>query len=221
MVTLVYNMDTIPLLLAGMARWECDCPPRQRQDWGKDRPTMNQQNLPGIEADANQVDQQHSADRALFELMLGDLAWADTYLALMDEGWEWRKAAYIAWASLPASTRQPTTIGAFAQVIGLRTTKPIRAWRLKNKAIDLAVQKLSLGSLLDDAPAVINALVESASDPNYKAAPDRKLFFEMTGMYVPRSKVGVGIEPADETDMSNLSREELARLAGMSGGDEA
>jgi hypothetical protein len=180
-----------------------------------DSPQQPLPGLPGI--DPAQIDDQtHAAERALFAEMLGDLPWSDTYLALLEEGWEWRKAAYIAWASLPAKTRQPQDLGEFAGVIGLRGTKPIRSWRLKNKAIDLAVQRLSLSSLLDSAPAVIDALIASASDANYKAAPDRKLYFEMTGMYVPRSKIGVGLEDSStDDDMSNLSREELARLAGM------
>lgn len=177
-----------------------------------------QQPLPGmpdgIEPTAGD-DQTHAASHALFSTVLGDLAWSDTYQALLEEGWEWRKAAYIAWASLPAIGRQPATLGEFANLIGLRSTKAIRAWRMKNKAIDLAVQRLSLGSLIDSAPAVIEALVESASDPNYKASPDRKLYFEMTGMYVPRSRIGVGIDDAEADDPAAMSREELARLAGM------
>ena len=178
--------------------------------------------IPGTDVEARALDDQtHAADLALFEQVLGDLAWADTYAALLEEGWEWRKAAYIAWASLPATTRQPKSLGDFAAIIGLRSTKTIRSWRLKNKAIDLAVQKLSLSNLLDSAPAVVDALVSSASDPNYKSAPDRKLYFEMTGMYVPRSKIGVGLDDgADDDNMSEMSREDLARLAGMGASDE-
>lgn len=176
-----------------------------------------QQPLPGIPAAPQDVyDPSHAAELALFEQMLGDLPWADTYSALLEEGWEWRKAAYIAWASLPATTRQPQNLADFAAIIGLRGSKTIRAWRMKNKAIDLQVQKLSLTNLLDSAPAVVEALVESASSPNYKSAPDRKLFFEMTGMYVPRSKIGIGVDDtAADDDMSNLSRDDLARLAGI------
>lgn len=186
--------------------------------WIMDSP---QQPLPGIPAEPQDTyDQSHAAELALFEQMLGGLPWADTYSALLEEGWEWRKAAYIAWASLPATTRQPQNLADFASIIGLRGSKSIRAWRLKNKAIDLAVQKLSLSNLLDSAPAVVEALVESASSPNYKSAPDRKLFFEMTGMYVPRSKIGIGVDDAAaDDDMSNLSRDDLARLAGI--GDPA
>jgi hypothetical protein len=188
--------------------------------WPMDNPI--QPALSGIPVESyTPDDQSHPAELALFEQVLGGLAWADTYGALLEEGWEWRKAAYIAWASLPAATRQPGSMGEFASVIGLRSTKPIRAWRLKNKAIDLAVQKLSLSNLLDSAPAVVDALIASASNENYKSAPDRKLYFEMTGMYVPRSKVGIGIDDGEsDGDMSNLSREDLARLAGMGEGDE-
>ncbi|MBK8990145.1 MAG: hypothetical protein IPM39_29460 [Chloroflexi bacterium] len=183
---------------------------------------QQQQPLPGLPAEPAPIyDQTHPAERALFELMLGDFPWSDTYLALLEEGWEWRKAAYIAWASLPATSRRPPSLGQFADVIGLATTKQIRAWRLKNKAIDLAVQRLSLSNLLDDAPAVIQALIDSASDANYKAAPDRKLFFEMTGMYVPRSRLGLALDTTeDDADMSSLSRDDLARLAGMGTADD-
>lgn len=185
-------------------------------------PQHPQQVLPGIPAEPPDViDQSHAADLALFEQILGDLPWSDTYSALLEEGWEWRKAAYIAWASLPATTRQPKTVADFAGMVGLRSAKAIRRWRMTNKAIDLQVQKLSLSNLLDSAPAVVEALIESASDSNYKSAPDRKLFFEMTGMYVPRSKLGLSVdEPDDDANMSDMSREDLARLAGMGDPDD-
>lgn len=176
--------------------------------------------LPGVDIDAVQViDQEHHQERLLFEEMLGDLAWSDTYRALLDEGWAWRKAAYIAWASQPASYRAPETQQDFASLIGLRSTRAIRTWRNQNKAIDLAVQKLCMASLLDGAPDVIEAMVESASNPGYKHAPDRRLFADI--MQWRKTEIGLYDAGDQADDLEEMSTEELARLAGTAqGGDD-
>lgn len=175
-----------------------------------------QQIIPGVDApQPQQYDELHLEEKRLFEEMLGDLPWADVYLALLEEGWAWRKAAYIAWASLPAEGRHPRFLKEFASIVGLNSTRAIRNWRMQNKAIDLAVQKLSMSMLLEHAPEVVDALIESASDPGYKHAPDRRVALEMMGMYTPRQRLGLFEDEPAEADMENLSNEELARLAGV------
>jgi len=180
-----------------------------------------QQNaLPGFNVEArNLLDQSHEAERRLFTAMLGDLSWGDQFAALIGEGWPWRKAAYIAWAALPATYRQPATLADFASIIGLKTTTAIRTWRTKNAAIDAAVAKLAMGALLESAPDVVAALTTSASDPSYKHAPDRKVYLEIAGIYTPKSKHELSLD--DNSTMENMSDQELARLAGLSDDVEA
>jgi len=77
--------------------------------------------------------------------------------------------------------------------------------------------------MLEHRADVIKALVDSASNSDHRSNPDRKLFFEMTGDYVPRSRVDVKAEIGDD-EMSELSEAELmeiARRAKKSEGDSS
>lgn len=174
---------------------------------------MGQQTpLPGMDVDIQLIDQGHEAERALFEHMLADVEWGEDYLALMDEGWYWRDAAYIAWKSLPKSLRIPQTYGEFCDLIGI-SVRGMTDRRNRNKAIDLRAAKgVVARGLYDHIDEVMEALVESASNSNYKAHPDRKLFLEMAGVYVPKQAVDLTAR-ADTGDMEEHSEEDLARLA--------
>lgn len=176
-----------------------------------------QTSLPGFDVEpVTTPDETHALAKAIFEENLAaDDGWGDIYLSLLEEGWEWRKAAYIAWASLPALQRHPPTLKEFASLIGLRGTSAILNWRNKNKAIDLTVAKLSQQLVMEAAPDIVQALLDSASNPNYKHAPDRRVALEMAGLYTPRSKIALGQDGASDTDETELSTEELRRLAAM------
>lgn len=174
---------------------------------------MQQNSLPGMDVPAQDVvDETHAAERAVFEQLLAGVEWGADYLALLDEGWYWRDAAYIAWKSLPKKIRQPQTYSDFCEQVGI-SVRGMTDRRNRNKAIDARAAKgvVAFG-LFDRIDDVMEALVESASDPNYKAHPDRKLFLEMAGVYVPKQAVDVkAVQDGD--DLSEHSEEELARLA--------
>jgi len=135
---------------------------------------------------------------------------------------DWRKAAYEAWASLPATLRQPKTITELADQLGLRNTATIRHWRRKDPALETRFKERLTRRLLEYAPDVMIALTAVASDPDPKAHQDRKLFLEMTGLYKPKATIeatGAEGEPLipPAQDLSKLSIEELRQLREMVG----
>lgn len=119
--------------------------------------------------------------------------------------WDWRKALYIAWSSVPRSQREPKTIEALADLLGLANTGTIRAWRAKDRGIDERIATLPRQLLLGHVADVYGALVEVASSADPRAHQDRKLFLELVGEYAQRSEVEVEV---------NDVRERLARLLG-------
>lgn len=118
------------------------------------------------------------------------LSWWGEYLALRGDGWDWRKAVYIAWASSPAASRQPATQEALAtQVLGLANDRTIRKWRKNDPGIDDAVAMAQAAPLLRHRRDIYDALVESATNPDSKNHQDRKLALMMLGDYVPNQKL--------------------------------
>lgn len=137
------------------------------------------------------------------------------YLRLVEHGWPWRVAVYIAWAASPKSNRWPRTLNELAtQVLGLASSRRIHTWREKHPAIDETVAILQAAPLFEHRRDVIDALVEMARTPDYKAFNDRKLFLEMTGDYTPKSKLEVG--KSAET-LEELSDAELQAWLGEGG----
>lgn len=141
-----------------------------------------------------------------------EAAWMDQYSTLLEAGWPWRVACYIAWASSPRIGRWPETQDELAkQVLGLTSDRVIATWRKKNRAIDEVITILQAAPLMAHRADVFTALAKSASDPDHRSNPDRKLFLELTNDYIPRSKVDLRRD--DVEDLSQLSEEELERLA--------
>lgn len=184
--------------------------------------------LPGLEDYVNEVevaDQGHPQALAAFLLILDRLPWADRFVAEIGQGWGWRKAAYIAWASMPANLRSPKTLGqtkdgenGLAQLLGLRSEKAFARWRKDNPAIDQAVARFAMESVMAATPDIVNALIESASNPSYKHAPDRKIALAMSGLYQKEQTLLLKGQETEE-DMAQKSDEELERLAAMGGPD--
>ncbi len=138
--------------------------------------------------------------------------WIAQYQTLLDEGWPWRIAAYVAWAASPKRHRWPETQGDLAtQVLGLTGPRQIHTWRKKYPEIDEVIGVLQAAPMLERRADAIAALVESASNPDHRNNPDRKLYFEMTGDWQPHVKVDVG-RAGEVEDLSGVSEQELARL---------
>ncbi len=141
--------------------------------------------------------------------------WAETYHRLIQAGWRWRIAAYVAWASTPRKGRWPRTQEELAtQVLGLASDRQIAEWRKKYPEIDQVIADLQAEALLDARADVIAALKESASNPSYRHAADRKLYLEMTGDYIPVNKLVAelkrrGLGP---DDISAMPEDELRAI---------
>lgn len=141
----------------------------------------------------------------------GSLGWADDYYHLLDNGWPWRVAAYIAWASSPRANRFPKTQEELStNILGLTSDRQISTWRKKNPAIDETIGLMQAAPLMDYRRDAFEALAESAADPSHHGAQDRKTFFTMTTDYVPHQKVDV---ERPKLDPSDLSIEELREIA--------
>lgn len=141
-------------------------------------------------------------------------AWFAEYLHLIELGWPWRIACYMAWASSPKVGRWPVTLDDLAkEVLGLRGTRVIYTWRSKHPAINQVVAMLQAAPLWEHRREVIEALVTVASQPDYKGFNDRKLFLELTGDYVPRSVQAV-MDNRSARDLSEMSDEELDAMLG-------
>ena len=141
-------------------------------------------------------------------------AWLETYHRLLDTGWPWRVACYIAWAASPKIRRQPATQQELAiRVLGLTSDRQIATWRKRNPTIDQAIAMMQAAPLMDHRADVFAALAAAASDPDHRSNPDRKLFLSMTGDYTERIRIDDRrTEGLD--DLSNYSEAELAQMAG-------
>jgi hypothetical protein len=150
--------------------------------------------------------------RLMFEDDAAHAEWLDSYFALIAEGWSWRQAVYMIWASQP-KPRTPATEKALAtQVLGLTSARSIRTWKAENPHMELRIRKLSLAALGHARNEVLQALIESAQTPSYRNYRDRELFLKMTRDYVPRERLDVGAV-SSEQDLAALSAEELAAQA--------
>ena len=140
-------------------------------------------------------------------------AWFDDYLKLIEQGWPWRVATYIAWAASPKENRFPKTLKDLAtDVLGLTGPRVIYKWRENHPTIDQVVALMQAAPLYEHRRDVIEALIKSAKDPNYKSFNDRRLFLEMIGDYIPKSELDIGKKA--KGGVEEMSEEELRKLAG-------
>jgi hypothetical protein len=144
--------------------------------------------------------------------------WAADYLELRAAGWHWRKAVFIAWASMPKAKRIPETQKELAtEVLGLKSAHTISKWKRKYPEIEDAIMERQAAPLLKYRADVFEALGQVAKMVDPRAKPDRQLFLEMTGDYKPRQAVDLGNEDDEafevKFDVSGLPTEVLRNLA--------
>jgi len=142
--------------------------------------------------------------------------WMELYKRLVEGGWKWRVAVYIAWAAQPKKYRWPETQEELAtKCLGLTSDRAIASWRKNNNSIDETISVLQGAIIFDALPDAMNAMVEVASESNYKGHQDRRLMFEMAGIYTPSSKITAEMAKklvnATPDDVSEMSDDELRR----------
>lgn len=146
--------------------------------------------------------------------------WSEAFQRLINAGWAWRIAAYVAWASTPKIGRWPETQEKLAtDVLGLTSDRQISRWRRQYPVIDQMIIDLQAESLLDARADVLFALKQSASDPSYRNSSDRKLYLEMVGDYVPISKLVAELKKRgfEDGDLVGLDDSELLNLVKQGG----
>ena len=135
--------------------------------------------------------------------------WWKEYLELRAEGWDWRRAALIAWLASPKSRRWPRTLLELAtECLGLESDRAVRGWRKDDPEIDERAGRAQVAPLFEHRRDVIEALVAVAARKNHLAHSDRKLFLEMTGDYRPASKAKT------EEEINAEIEREMARVKG-------
>jgi len=173
------------------------------------------QSLPGIDGELSErtaAQLRAEEARKMFEARHGEQPWMDEYWELLGEGWDWRKAVYIVWASLPSEGRWPATQRELAtQVLGLSSDRVIRDWRANNPALDQRVKGLTVSALEKARADIVAALIESASNPNPRCTTDRRMALEILDIYKSEAVLRVG--EALPEDLVRMSEEELAALA--------
>lgn len=162
---------------------------------------------------------------ALLDQYADSAPWYDDYQALLadvdDKGkarWDWRKAVFIAWSSMPGDRRWPSTQAELATgILGLTSDRTIRDWRKKDADIDKKIAEMSGAHILFRyRSATFHALGQSASDPDPRSHSDRKLMLEITGDYTPKQKLEQsgpeGGPIPHKVDFSDFSEVELDKL---------
>jgi len=150
---------------------------------------------------------------------VGQPTWWDLYQQLHDGGWSWRVAVYIAWAAQPKRYRQPETQYELAtQCLGLTSDRPISTWRKRNPAIDNTVGMLQGAIIFNALPDAYDAMIRVATEADYKGHQDRKLMFEMAGVYTPRISAELRKRGLTMDDLAEMSDDELEAIAVAAGG---
>lgn len=147
----------------------------------------------------------------------GAPAWLEDVFQLIDAGWPWRQAAFIAWASSPKLKREPKTQDELARkYLGLTSDRAISTWRKRNPAIDIVVGLLQSAPLWDSRADDFKALVEGAgkAGEDYKFFNHLKLAMEMRGDYVPKSELEAYLKRRASGGAEAKSEAELRQLAG-------
>jgi hypothetical protein len=152
-------------------------------------------------------------------------AWFGRFEMLVESGWTWRQACYIAWASTPLEGREPRTQEDLAtKYLSLSSDRAISLWKKKNPAIEGMIGVMQTLELwehrADSFMNLINGMKKSGED--YKFFNHLKLYMEMTGDYVPLNQVAAvlkrkadgGAHELDESTLDDLAQgaEELAGM---------
>jgi len=142
--------------------------------------------------------EEHSTDA-------GRIDWWQEYLALRAEGWDWRKAAFISWASSPTDRRWPGTQDELAQqVLGLKSDRVISKWRRDDPKLQARIEQMQVAPLMEHVRDVIEALIAVARVPTPVAHQDRKLFLEITKIYQPKAQMALTGEDGGPVDIVHI-----------------
>lgn len=159
--------------------------------------------------------QRREAVQFALKKMLGEQAelyeWADMLAPLQERGFRLDEAVFVAWCCMPSANRQPKTRKELAEMLGF--TSPGAFKRMEARPdIQNAILALGKSLVLSSLPDVLSAAIEVAKAEDYKGHQDRKMLLTMAGLYSDQANISISA-PKNESEMKNLSDEELERLA--------
>lgn len=134
---------------------------------------------------------------AAVEATLREYTWWQHYAELRAQALDWRKAAWVAWQSTPRAGREPATLEALADLLGVNV-RTMRGWQQRHPELRELVAAFQMAPLVEHRADVVAALIASASAPSYQNSADRRLFFQLTGDLEEKSQqrlVGSDEEP--------------------------
>jgi hypothetical protein len=179
--------------------------------------------LPEVETDGispEQARERLEAARHALEALRnekGSPAWLEDVFALMDSGWPFRQATYMAWASSPKLNREPKTQDELARkYLGLNSDRAISTWRKKNPNIDTVIGILQSAPLWESRADDFKALADGAAKAgeDYKFFNHLKLAMEMRGDYIPKSELEALLKRKAAPGAESKTMDELVKLAG-------
>ena len=121
--------------------------------------------------------------------------WWQEYLELRAEGWDWRKAVFIAWSASPTKIvrdgitveRWPATQEQLARdVLGLKSDRVIATWKKKYPEMQLRIEQQAAAPYLKHMRDIIDANIVVAMMPDPSAFQDRRMALEVLKVYRPK-----------------------------------
>lgn len=189
--------------------------------------------LPEVETEGvstEEAQMRSEAGRSALFLLKGDVkqpSWFERFESLVEGGWPWRQACYIAWASMPKDGRKPETQEELAKkYLNLSSDRAISTWRKKNPTIQSIIAILQSAELWNYRADSFKNLIEGMqrAGADYKFFNHLKLFMEMSGDYIPltqlaavlKRKASGGAHEVDEETLDLLTKgvEELRASSG-------
>lgn len=145
------------------------------------------------------------------------IEWLEMWRQLRAEGWDWRKAAFIAWSATPTDKRWPKTLGELAiTVLGLRSDRTVRMWREKHPNIEERISQLLISEFMDARAGVIRQSIHVAQTEAGPGFNDRQMILKVTKTLRDQVEVsGPGGGPvvmADAVQLGELTDDELERV---------
>lgn len=141
---------------------------------------------------------------------VGVSGYQELFSRLVEQGWHWKKAAFMAWRAAPRDSRQPSTQGELAEMLGYKGDKIFRVWLNKPEQGPLMLRiieqspKLIFQTHLADVDWVT---IQQAKNPE-SATSQRELFYKRYRELVGETPAA-GSQAGD--DLDGLSDDELGR----------
>jgi hypothetical protein len=142
--------------------------------------------------------------------------WFERFEMLVNGGWPWRQACYIAWASLPKDGREPDTQEELAtRYLNLTSDRAISSWRKKNPAIETMIGIMQSSEVWEHRADSFRNLIEGMkrAGADYKFFNHLKLYLEMTGDYVPLNQISAVLKRKADGGAHEMDEETLDDLA--------